>query len=353
MKLLDSFRFRIATLFRHSQMNAEMEEELQSHIQHRADDLERTGLPRPEAERRARIEFGGVERVSEECHEASGGMPGATLLRDLQFALRLLRKSPGFTLIAVLTLAFAIGANTVVFAALNAMILRPLNVPRAESLYSIHRTTDNSANWSYPNYLELRDRNRSFEDLAAYNIILVGLDTGDNPTRSWGLSVSGNYFDVLGTKPQIGRLFHASDEHGPNSAPFIVLSHAYWHSHFQDDPSVVGRVIQVNKHPFTILGVAEAGFHGTLLFAAPEYFLPMVNQEQIEGKSILNARGNRWIFMAMGHLKSGVTREQAAADVNSIGAYLEKTYPKDYVHKTLVLARPSLYGDYLGKPARA
>jgi len=189
--------------------------------------------------------------------------------------------------------------------------------------------------------------------LAAYNIILVGLDTGDNPTRSWGLSVSGNYFDVLGTKPHIGRLFHASDEHGPNSAPFIVLSHAYWHSHFQDDPSVVGRVIQVNKHPFTILGVAEAGFHGTLLFAAPEYFLPMVNQEQIEGKSILNTRGNRWIFMAMGHLKPGVTREQAAADVNSIGAYLEKTYPKDYVHKTLVLARPSLYGDYLGKPARA
>jgi predicted permease len=353
MKLLDSLRFRIATLFQHSQMNAEMEEELQSHIQHRADDLQRTGLPRPEAERRARIEFGGVERVGEECHEAAGATPGATLFRDLQFALRLLRKSPGFTVVAVLTLAFAIGANTVVFAALNALILRPLDVPRAESLYSIHRTTDNSANWSYLNYLELRDRNRSFEDLAAYNFILVGLDTGDNPTRSWGIAVSGNYFDVLGIQPHLGRVFHASDEHGPNSAPYIVLSHAYWHSHFQDDPRVVGRVVQVNKHPFTILGVTPPGFHGTLVFGAPDFFLPMVNQEQLEVISVLNARGNRWIFMTMGHLKPGVTPQQAAADVNSIGAYLEKNYPKDYAHKTLALARPALYGDYVGQPARA
>jgi hypothetical protein len=183
MKLLDSLRFRVAALFHHSEMNAEMEEELRSHIEHRADDLERSGLSRAEALRRARIEFGGLERVGEECHEAAGGNLGGTLFRDLQFAFRLLRKSPGFTVVAVLTLALAIGANTVVFAALNAIILRPLNVPRADSLYSIHRISDNSANWSYPNYLELRDRNRSFEDLAAFNILQAGLDTGDNPDR--------------------------------------------------------------------------------------------------------------------------------------------------------------------------
>jgi predicted permease len=353
MKLLDSLRFRIATLFRHSQLNAEMEEELRSHIEHRADDLERTGMSRAEAERRARIEFGGVERVGEECHQAAGATPGATLYRDVRFAIRLLRKSPGFTIVAVLTLAFAIGSNTVVFAALNALILRPLDVPRAESLYSIHRTTDNSANWSYPNYLELRDRNRSFEDLAAFNILQAGLDTGDNPSRSWLFAVSGNYFDVLGIQPYLGRFLHASDEHGPNSAPYIVLSYAYWHSHFQDDPKVVGHVVQVNKHPFTILGVAPPSFHGTILFLSPDFFLPMVNQEQLEGTSILNARGNRWIFMSLGHLKPGVTTEQAAADVNSISTYLEKNYPREYAHKTLALARPSLYGDFLGKPARA
>jgi predicted permease len=353
MKFIDSLRFRIATLFQHSKMNVEIDEELRSHIEHRADDLEGTGLPRAEAERRARIEFGGIERVGEEVHKAAGGIPGGTLFRDLQFAFRLLKKSPGFTVVAVLTLALAIGANTVVFSALNALILRPLNVPHAESLYSIHRITDNSANWSYLNYLDIRDRNRSFEDLVAWNLILAGLDTGDNPTRSWGLAVTGNYFDALSIGPHLGRVFHASDEHGPDSAPYIVLSHAYWHSHFQDDPNVVGRVVQVNKHPFTILGVTPPGFHGTLLFAAPDFFLPMVDQGQLEGTSALNDRGRRWIFMTMGHLKPGVTPEQAAADINSIGANLEKSYPKDYSHKPLVLARPSLYGDYLGRPARA
>jgi len=353
MKLLDSLRFRVAALFHHSEMNAEMEEELRSHIEHRADDLERSGLSRAEALRRARIEFGGLERVGEECHEAAGGNLGGTLFRDLQFAFRLLRKSPGFTVVAVLTLALAIGANTVVFAALNAIILRPLNVPRADSLYSIHRISDNSANWSYPNYLELRDRNRSFEDLAAFNILQAGLDTGDNPDRSWLLAVSGNYFDVLGIQPHLGRFFHGSDERGPSSAPYIVLSNAYWHSHFHDDAGVVGRVVQVNKHPFTILGVAPPSFHGTILFFNPDFYLPMVNQEQIEGTSVLNARANRWIFMTMGHLKPGVTPEQAGADVNSISAYFEKAYPKDFAHKTLALARPSLYGDFLGKPARA
>ena len=320
MKLLDSLRFRMAALLHRSQMNAEMDDELRAHIQLRADDLERTGLDRDEAERRARVEFGGYQRVKEECHESAGGTFVESLSQDLRLALRMLRKSPGFTAVAVVTLALGIGANAVVFSALNALILRPLNVPRAESLYSIHRASDNSAAQSYLDYLDLRDQNRSFEDLAGYNILVAGLDMGNDPARTWLLAVSGNYFDVLGIQPQLGRFFHASDEHGPNSTPYIVLSHSYWHSHFQDDPGVVGRVVQVNKHPFTILGVSRPGFHGTILFFSPDFFLPMVNQEQVEGTSALNARGNRWIFMTMGHLKPGVTPEQAAADVNSISA---------------------------------
>ena len=170
MKLLDSLRFRMATLFQRSQVNAEMDDELRSHIQLRADDLEHSGVDRAEAERKARIEFGGYQRVKEECHESAGGTFVESLSQDFRLAVRMLRKSPGFTAVAVITLALGIGANTVVFSALNALILRPLNVPRAESLYSIHRVSDNSAAQSYLDYLDLRDRNRSLEDLAGYDV---------------------------------------------------------------------------------------------------------------------------------------------------------------------------------------
>src|SRR5271155_3819464 len=159
MKLLDSFCLRIATLFHPSQANKEMEEELRAHIQLRADDLERSGLPRPEAERRARIEFGGREKYKQECHEALGNNFVETLVQDVRFSLRMLRKSPGFTIAAVLTLALAIGANAVVFGLMDGMVLRPLNVPQSESLYGTHYG-DNPARQSYPNYIDLRDRNR-------------------------------------------------------------------------------------------------------------------------------------------------------------------------------------------------
>jgi predicted permease len=348
MKVLDSLRFRMAALFHRSRINAEMEEELRSHIQHRADDLERSGLDRPEAERRARIEFGGRERFKEEIHEALGSRFIETLIQDVRFSLRVLRKSPGFTTVAVLTLALAIGANAVVFGAMNTFLLHPLNVPQPESFYGIERGKDKAGTQSYPDYVDLRDRNHSFDGLAAYDITQAGLDTGSNPSRAWVDVVSGNYFEVLRLQPYLGRFFRGSDEHGPNSAPYIVLGYAYWHTHFQDDPGVVGRVVQVNKHPFTILGVAPPEFHGTLMFFHPDFYVPMVNQEQVEGTNDLNTRGKHWIFMVMGHLKAGVTPAQAIADLNSIGSDLEKKYPKDDGQMTFWLARPGLYGDYLG-----
>src|SRR6202044_1852419 len=130
------------------------------------------------------------------------------------------------------------------------------------------------------------------------------------------------YFDVLRIPPYLGRVFHGSDEHGPNSAPYIVLSHAYWDVHFHDDPGVGGLTVRVNKHPFIIVGVAPPLFHGTLVFGTPDFFVPLVNQEQVEGRNALNVRAQSSVFMALGHLKLGVTPDQAAADLNSIGAYL-------------------------------
>jgi predicted permease len=335
-------------LFRREAVAREVDEELRAHIQMRADDLERTGLRRAEAERRARIEFGGRERYQEECHEALGGTFARTFFQDLRFSVRVLRKSPGFTVTAVLTLALAIGANAVVFAVLNALLLRPLSVPHPESLYTIERGAYKDQSTSYPDYLDLRDRTRAFEGLTAYILIPAGLDTGNNPSQVWGYEVAGNYFDALGVQPFLGRFFHAADEHGPNSAPYLVLSYAYWHSHFQDDRGVIGRVIEVNRHPFTILGIAPPGFRGTLLFFSTDFWLPMVQQEQIQGYSVLGDRGQRDIFMVLGHVKPGVTKAQAIADLNSVGSYLEKNYPKDDADMTYSLARPSLAGDLLG-----
>jgi predicted permease len=336
----------------HSDINDDTEEELRSHIAHRADDLERSGLPRPDAERRARIEFGSYGRFKAECREALGGNFIETLLQDIRLSIRVLRKSPGFTIAAVLTLALAIGANAVVFSVMNALVLHPRYAPHAESLYGLQHGSENGFQ-SYPDYLDLRDRNRSFDGLAAFTVAAAGLDTGNNPSPAWAYETSGNYFDALRLRPYLGRFFHASDERGPNSAPYIVLTYAYWHSHFQDDRGVVGRVVQVNKHPFTILGVAPPEFHGTLMFFNPDFFVPIVNHQQVSNSYDLNTRGVRWIFEAIGHLKPGVTPAQAIADLNSVGRYLEKNYPKDDGNMTFTLGRPSLYGDYLGRPIRA
>jgi predicted permease len=272
-----------------------------------------------------------------------------TLLQDLRFALRQLRKSPGFTFTAVLTLTLAIGANAVVFGVWNALILRPLNVPQAESLFVIQHASDVGAH-SYPDYLDLRRRNRTFDDVAAWAISQAGLDTGKDPSSVWEYETSGNYFDILRMQPYLGRFFHASDEHGPNSAPYVVLSYAYWHSHFQDDRGVVGRVVRLNKHPITILGVAPPGFQGTVLFFASDIFVPIVNHEQLSGENILNARGDHWMFELVGRLKPGITPAQATADLNSVDSYLKKNYPKEEDKGSYTLARPGLHGDYLNRP---
>jgi len=215
----------------------------------------------------------------------------ANALAGPTVAVRMLKKNPGFAAVAVLTLAVAIGANAVVFSVMNGLILRALNVPQPESLYTLEHGSDKDASESYPDYLDLRDRNRSFDSLIAFNIDQAALDTGKNPSRAWVYEVSGNYFDALGIQPYLGRLIHPSDEHAPD----IVLTYAYWHSHFQDDRSVVGRVLHLNSHPFTVIGVTPPGFRGTVLIFSPDFFVPIVNQEQDDAANLLNARGNRWI----------------------------------------------------------
>jgi predicted permease len=352
MKFLHSMLAAVSAPFRRSRINREMEDELRVHIQHRADDLERAGISRHEAERRARIEFGGYERYKAECHEASGGNTLETLGQDLRFGLRMLRKSPGFTLTALITLAVGIGANAVVFSILNAFVLRPLNVPQPQNLYTIERGNDRSVSNSYPDYIDLRDRNQAFDGLIAYEIAPAGLNISGTPEQVWLYETSGNYFDVLGIQPYLGRFFHSTDEHGPNSAPYIVLSYGYWQSHFQSDRTVAGRVVELNKYAYTILGVAPPGFRGTELFYSPDLWAPKVNVQQIEGFNNLEERGHRGMWI-IGRVRNGVTPAQAAADLNNVAAWLSKAYPRDDDGTTFSLAKPGWVGDMLGGPVRA
>jgi len=256
MKLLKRFFARLSGYANKRAQDERISEEIEAHIAMQTAENLRAGLSPVEARRQAILKFGGREAIKEDYRSERGLVFFDNLARDLRLAIRMLRKSPGFTAVAVLTLAMAIGANAVVFGVLNALILHPLHVPQAESLYGIQHGNDALSYQSYPDYLDLRDRNRSFDDIAAYDAAQVGLDTGGDPSRAWVFLASGNYFDVLRLQPFLGRFFHASDEHGPNSAPYIVLSYSYWHIHFQDDRGVVGRVVQVNKYPYTILGVA-------------------------------------------------------------------------------------------------
>lgn len=273
------------------------------------------------------------------------------MFNDLKLAIRKLAKTPGFALTAIVTLALGIGANAVVFSVLNALVLRPVNVPHAQNLYTVQRFKYPSQ--SYLDYLDLRDRNRTFESLVAYQLIgPVGVDTGGNPSSAWPYLTSGNYFDALGIQPYLGRFFHASDEKGMNSAPYVVLSYAYWNSYFHGDAGIVGRMVEINKHPFTVVGVAPPAFRGTELFFSPALWIPIVEQPLIMGQNALQYRGTHSPFV-VGRLKPGVTPAQATADLNAIGTWLGKTYPSDDEGLSFSLARPGLIGDMLGGPARA
>jgi macrolide transport system ATP-binding/permease protein len=342
----------IPSIFRRRERYDDLSEEIHLHIEERAEQLMSQGMSAEEATREARRAFGNRTVFEERSREVWQWPTLESIWADVRIALRQMRRSPGFTIAAMLTLALAIGANAVVFGVLNAVLLRPLDVPNAKSLYAFETAETQIGHQSYPDYLDFRARNRSFEDLAAFSISQAVLDSGANPSRIWGYETSGNYFDVLGIQPFLGRFFHAVDERGPNSAPYVVLAYAYWHSHFQDDRGVVGRTVLVNKHPFTVIGVAPPAFQGTLLFFSADCFMPIVDRNLIDEGNQLNERGTRIMFEPFGHLKQGVTQTQALADLSSIGSYLEATYPKDDGHKNFTLIRPG-FPNFLGRPVRA
>jgi predicted permease len=274
------------------------------------------------------------------------------MLADLKYALRQLRKSPGFAATAILTLAIGIGANSVVFSVLNALVIRPLALPHSQQLVFLQRMPVDSPNQSYPDYIDLRKQTSSLSGLAAYRIVAGGLDTGKNPSAIWFYEASGNYFDVADVQPYLGRFFHAADERGPDSAPYAVLSYGYWQSHFGGDPQIVGKSVQINKRPFSVIGVAPEKFRGTELFFDTALWVPLVNEKQIDGWNFMEERGDHTLFV-VGRLKPGVSITAAEADLNVISNHLAAQYPGADQSLQMRLARPGLIGDTLGRPVRA
>jgi len=267
------------------------------------------------------------------------------LLLDIRYAVRALRKSPAFTLVAALTLMLGIGANVLVFGVVNAVLLRPLDVSEPENLYEIRLkpwTHWKLLTTSYPAFEDYQQRNTTFSCLTGYDGYSGGrLRWGDTVKSVSGYSATGNYFDVLGVQPAVGRFFHETDVHGPSSAPYMVLSDRLWRSAFNADPGVVGTKVRLGKNPFTILGVAPPQFHGTERFEWPDYWIPVVNQ--FDAEQLKDRTGHP--LTVLGRLKPGVTPQQAADNLSAITAQLAKEYPTTETGVPLRLIRPGLHAD--------
>ncbi len=274
------------------------------------------------------------------------------LSQDFRYALRQLRRSPSFALTAVVTLALGIGANVVAFGVLNAVLLKSLDVPRPDGLYNVVHQEQGYDNQSYPDYVDFRNRNRTFSDMAAYRLQAAGLSTGNASYKCWYYKASGNYFDMLGANPLLGRFFHESDDQGPNSAPYIVLSEQFWRRNFGADLNIAGTKVEINKHPFTVIGVAPREFHGNDLFIWPDFWMPIVEGEDFEATDFLSWRGNHNLWI-LGRLKPGVTEQQATDDLRGVARELAKQYPSTDEGMGARLVKPGLMGETLGGPARS
>jgi len=342
---------RFTNLFRRSAVDRDIADELRSHIDLRIDANIAAGMSPEQARRDALLHFGNLTITRERVTASDTNLSLAGLSRDVRYALRQLRRSPGFALTAITTLALGIGANVVVFGVLNAIILRPLDIPHVDRLVQIEQQHPGYITQSYPDYVDFRARNTTFSDLAASRMNNVGIAFRGSAQQSWIYEVSGNYFDMLGIQPALGRLFHQSDEHGPNSAPYVVLTDGFWRNRFNADPDIIGATVELDKHPFTVIGVTPRTFNGTELFLWPDFFIPMVNEEQIEGYNYLIKRQNHGIYV-FGMLKPGVTPRQATENLIAVAHQMTRENPALDDGLGARLSKPGLLGDLLGGPAR-
>ena len=268
-----------------------------------------------------------------------------TLLQDIRFGFRQLMKQRGFAALAIISMALGIGANTSIFSLVDTVLLRPLAVKEPSQLVELYGTLHNGADWSlqsYPNYKDYRDRNTVLSGMFVYRVVVSSLTVNNSSQRVWGYLVSGNYFDVLGVKPMLGRAFLPEEDQTPDSHPVAVISYNCWQHRFGGDPAIVGKRVEFNSRPFAIIGVAPKGFIGTEIAYDPEMFIPVMMATAIEpGSRWLERRDNSNLF-TVGRLKPGVSEAQAKAELETITAQMAKDYPEN-VGRGIRLGKPGLF----------
>src|SRR6185436_20013060 len=320
-------------LFHRRQHEEQLEKELRHHLDLHTSELISQGYSPEEAQRQAHLALGGPEQVKEMCRDARGTPWLEDLLQDLRIGVRMLRKNPGFTLVVAATLALGIGANTAIFGLVDALLLRPLPVVKAPSeLVLVVRGDGNGPTLSYPDFKVLRERNEVLSDLALYTQAPISFGNNVRSEVVLGAMVSGNYFDVLGIKPSLGRAFLPEEDRTPGTHPVVVLSHSFWQTRFNSDRTLVGKTIVLNSRPFTVVGIAPAGFDGESPPMKVSLWIPVMMTAAMRGEprdaqhDPLSSRQDE-NFGAIGRLKQGVSITQAQAALETINRQLEQSDP--------------------------
>ena len=335
---------------RRKPMMEDLDQDIREHIAMETQDNIERGLAPEEARFAAIRKFGNVTRVKEDTREVWSFVWLEQWLQDFGFALRTLRKNPGFALTAVLILTLSIAANVIVFGVLEGLVLRQLDVPHADRVMTL-QPKKGGPFVSHPEMRDVRDGNSVFSAVAAIEVQDFGLEANGVTRPVWGSEVSGQYFEVAGIKPFLGRLLGRADDDHPGASEAAVLTWSAWKSDFGADPNIVGTTVRIDKHPYTIVGVTPEGFYGTEKIALSDIFVPMANQASLDGSDWLESRSYRNLFSIV-RMKDGVTVPQAQAELNAIAARIARQNPKEEEGLALKLVRPGLVGDFIGGPVR-
>ena len=304
-------------------MEREMDAELRHHVASYTDDLVRRGIPRAQAERQARVEFGHFEPLKEECRQARGLRLVDDSVQDLRYAARMLRKSPGFAAIAVLTLALGIGLNTSIFSIVNTWILKSLIYPKPDELVVVHETgaQQTAATVVAPADLsDWRADRQVFDEICGYTTPIFTLLHQDQPEQLYGARVNSEFFHMLGVTPRIGRDFLAQEDTA-EAPPVAIISHELWESRFESDPALVGKTIPIDGQDVTLVGILPAGFHLPLLGRA-EIFMPLALNDA--------ERSNRRVryLQVIARMRPGVRLREASGYMKTVARRLEAAYPE-------------------------